>query len=154
MPSSSTDRRGFPPGDAGAWVRLSLVVVLGVGALVAPAIGLTGAIYTDSATVGFDVYSSPAPTPTPTTTTTTTTTTAAPTLAPAMLTAPTTSPTTAPTPEASPVVSATPTVTPDPTAAPSPTASPAPTTSPTATAPTGQWRSRTLWPVWPQPRGH
>ncbi len=146
MPSSSTDRRGFRPGNAGAWVRLSLVVVLGVGALVAPASGLTGAIYTDSATVGFDVYSSPAPTPTPTTTTTTTTTAAAP--APTMLTAPVTSPTTAPTPEASPVVSATPTATP------SPTATPAPAPSPTATAPTGQGRSRTLWPVWPQPRGH
>ena len=145
MPSSSTDRREFRPGDAAAWVRLSLVVVLGAGALVVPAIGLTGAIYTDSATVGFDVYSSPAPT-------TTTTTTAAPVLAPAplaapaMVTAPVSSPT--PTPSPTPEVTAA-TATPTP----SPTATPAPTTSPTATAPTGQGRSRTLWPVWPQPRG-
>ena len=144
MPSSSTDRRGFRPGDAGAWVRLSLVVVLGVGALVAPAVGLTGAIYTDSATVGFDVYSSPAPT------TTTTTTTPALLAAPAMRMAPVAPPTTAPaaTPAATPVVTPTPTATP--TAAPAPTATP----SPTATTPTGPGRSRTLWPVWPRPRGH
>jgi hypothetical protein len=69
MRSSSTEQRGFWPGDAGAWARLALVVTLGVGALVAPAVGVgkTGAIYTDTETVGFDVgTSAPPATPSPT----------------------------------------------------------------------------------------
>ncbi|MBN9375060.1 MAG: hypothetical protein J0I40_06660, partial [Cellulomonas sp.] len=76
MRSSSTDRpdprptgAGPRPAGAGAWLRLALVGVLGAAALVAPsAVGRTGAIYTDSATVGFTVLPSSAPTtPVPTT---------------------------------------------------------------------------------------
>ena len=70
MRSSSTERaagpRGFWPLGVGAWTRLSLVVVLGAGALVTPATGVTGAIYTDRETVGFDVVPSIAPAPTAT----------------------------------------------------------------------------------------
>ena len=71
MRSSSTDRAGSPPAGAAAWVRLALVALLGAAALVAPAagVGRTGAIYTDSATVGFTVVSSAPPTTTSATTT-------------------------------------------------------------------------------------
>jgi hypothetical protein len=42
---------------------LALVVVLGVGAFLAPSVGIgkTGAIYTDSETAGFDVTTNPPP---------------------------------------------------------------------------------------------
>lgn len=105
MRSSSTDRP--QPGGAGAWVRLALVGVLGAAALVAPAagIGRTGAVYTDSATVGFTVFPSappttPAPTTSPTAGPTATAAVTSP-LTAAAMTAPSTG-TVTPTPSATP----------------------------------------------------
>lgn len=138
MRSSSTEKRGFWPADRGAWTRLSLVVVVGGGALVAPVVGVTGAVYTDTETVGFDVISGVPPTTTgPTTDATDVPQPEAP--APAALVAP------APAPQApaAPGDPATP-------SAPSPASTPDP--APTPAQQTGQGGSRTLWPVWPHHR--
>jgi|GEM_PF-2172272 len=135
MRSSSTEKRGFWPGDAGAWARLALVVALGVGALVAPAVGVgkTGAIYTDTETVGFDVgTSAPPTTPSPSPTDPATTAAADPTATP------TADPTTAP------MVAA--------PAAPSMLsggASASPTAQATATTTTGRGHAHTPGPVGP-----
>ncbi len=67
MRSSSTEAEPFLPRGSGAWVRLTLVVLLGSAAVVGPAIGRTGAIYTDVETVGVEVVG-PTPTATPTAT--------------------------------------------------------------------------------------
>jgi len=133
MRSSSTEPRRR--GDAGAWLRLTLVGVLGAAALAAPVagIGRTGALYTDSATVTFTVVpSAPAPTPTPSPTPTPTTSAGATAaaLAPAALLAP------------APTAAATPT----PTS--SPTSSPQPTASPSSQPPTTTLRLRPH-PSWP-----
>ena len=118
MRSSSTDRRERPPAGAGprpaaagAWLRLALVGLLGVAALVAPsAVGRTGAIYTDSQSVGFTVLPSSAPaTPVPTTSPTSDPTATA--AAPALVAAPagpaTPTPSDAPTADPTPQPSAT-----------------------------------------------
>ncbi|HEY0118119.1 MAG TPA: hypothetical protein VGC04_05000 [Cellulomonas sp.] len=157
MRSSSTDKRAFWPGDAGAWARLSIVVALGAGALAAPAIGTvgaTGAIYTDSETAGFDLIPSPPPPTDPPTD--------PPTAAP---TDPATVPAGAPSEAAAtlpaPAVPAGPAAPVPPDPAPTTTAAPAPTaaddaaaTTPSTPAPsptqqTGQGGSPAPWPVWP-----
>lgn len=121
MRSSSTDRaprRGFWPADAGAWARLAVVVVLGSGALVGPAIGATGAIYTDNETAGFDVIPSVAPT----------------TPAPDQTTAPAAETTTAPSDPATQAVA--PLTAQAPALAPDQAVADEPTTAPTTAAPT------------------
>jgi hypothetical protein len=57
MRSSSTEAR-FLPADAGSWLRLVLVALIGGGVLVTPHLGSTGAVYTDAETASFEVYSS------------------------------------------------------------------------------------------------
>jgi hypothetical protein len=148
MRSSSTERRGFWPVEAGAWTRLTLVVVLGAGALAAPVIGVTGAIYTDSATVGFDVFPSVSPPPTTSATSTSGTTAAlamlaAPAAAPvAAVPAPAPTPTTTDQPASSPISPP-----PSPPAT-QPTQTPTPTPAPTASAPAVGQPAPPLWPVW------
>lgn len=135
MRSSSTDRRGPRPANAGAWVRLALVGVLGAAALVAPsAVGRTGAIYTDTQTVGFTVVpsASPAPTTSPTS-------------------GPTTSPTSDPTATAAataPVAGAPAEPAPTPSEEPNPTPTPTVTVSPAAMLPTtGRGHPKTSGPA-------
>ncbi|WP_448058943.1 hypothetical protein [Cellulomonas hominis] len=62
MTSSSTD--GPRPGRQ-RQVRVGLVVALLLGALAAPAVSTTAALYTDHRDVGVSVTIQPSPTPTP-----------------------------------------------------------------------------------------
>ena len=60
------DERPFLPVGRTAWLRLVLVVLLGVAAMLAPsAILSTGAFYTDTSTVSGDVTAAPTFTATP-----------------------------------------------------------------------------------------
>ena len=60
------DERGFLPVGRTGWLRLVLVVLLGVAAMLAPsAILSTGAFYTDTSTVSGDVTAAPTFTATP-----------------------------------------------------------------------------------------
>ncbi len=73
MRSSSTEPGPrFLPVGAGAWARLGLVAALGVGAVLAPGVGTTGAIYTDQERVAFDIQGPPPATADPTATATAT----------------------------------------------------------------------------------
>jgi len=67
MRSSSTEARAGAPlvGRSGRRLRLTLVGLLAAGALAAPVLGTTGALYSDRETAGFDVLP-PTPTTSPT----------------------------------------------------------------------------------------
>lgn len=139
-PPTTPRRRGFWPGGVGAWTRLSLVVVLGAGALVAPAIGATtGALYTDTETAGFDVIPSVPPTPPTPEATTTAPAETTPEQAPAALTA------------EAPVLP--PSGSEAATDAPTTSSAPAPTPTATPTQQAGQERPHASWPVRPPHRG-
>lgn len=71
MRSSSTEARAGAPlvGRSGRRLRLTLVGLLAAGALAAPVLGTTGALYSDRETAGFDVLpptATTSPTETPT----------------------------------------------------------------------------------------
>lgn len=58
--------RGFLPVGRTGWLRLVLVVLLGVAAMLAPSALLsTGAFYTDTSTVSGDMTAAPTFTPSP-----------------------------------------------------------------------------------------
>jgi len=124
MPSSSTEAgaRRFLPAEGGAWLRLGLVLILGLAAVAAPSLERTGAVLTDSATASGTVYSSADAGAYPAA------------VAPAPLTVASAASGAASdgaTEEPTPAV--TPTPTPEPTPTPTPTPTPAPTPTPLAT---------------------
>lgn len=59
MTSSSTEPRRWWDADRSTWVRLLVVLLLGLLAALAPAVGTTGAVYTDESPATTGVTTAP-----------------------------------------------------------------------------------------------
>lgn len=65
MTSSSTEHRRWWDADRGTWVRMVVVLLLGLLAALAPTVGTTGAVYTDESSVSTGVTTAPTFAPEP-----------------------------------------------------------------------------------------
>ncbi|MGN8244810.1 hypothetical protein ACTHAM_001917 [Cellulomonas soli] len=65
MTSSSTDVPRWWQAEGGSWLRLAAALLVGLLALLAPAVGTTGAVFVDEAPVTTGVTTAPTFTPAP-----------------------------------------------------------------------------------------